>query len=88
MKVRNRETQEHGHSSEFNMHGLGEIIVYYEDGESDSDFIGNFDVLLSSGYWVSLRVALLMHQVITDNYDWRFREPLNDAEKERGYYYG
>ena len=74
----------HVRSSEFNIHGLSEIIVYYADG-CDSDFIFNFDVELKDGSWKDMHQAFEDHYIITDNLDTEFFYPECDADRNRGY---
>lgn len=85
MKVRNKKTGTIGQSSTFNTHALAEIIVYTDD--CTSDFIRDYDVFIESiGEWVDMHEAFDKKLIITDNYNTNFREPLNEAEKERGWY--
>lgn len=47
MKVRHKKNRHIGFSEKFNEHGLGEIIIGFDDGEMDSDYISNYDVMLT-----------------------------------------
>src|SRR5690606_11492436 len=89
MRLRHRTTQVNCYSSDLNTNALGEIVVYYDDGGADSDYISNYDVLLKTGpragQWIPLTEAFKHHDVIVDNYNTRFGEPLADADRERGY---
>lgn len=85
MKVRNKKTGTIGQSGDFNVHAMSEIIVYTDD--CTSDFISNYDVFIESiGEWVDMHEAFKQKLIITDNYNTNFREPLNEEEKERGWY--
>jgi hypothetical protein len=73
-------------SDRLNTHSLNEIIVGYADDGMDSDYIHNFECLLSDGEWVPLEEAFKRHDVVTDNYNTVFREAKTDEEREKGYY--
>jgi hypothetical protein len=87
MKVRYKDKPEiAGDSSSFNMHGLGEVIVYFPEGDASSEEIRELEVYLDSRReWVSLSDALRRNDVITDNHVSRFAEPRDQAERERGW---
>jgi len=92
VKVRNKEKGYLGYSGGFNIHGMSEIIVHFDDGPdgepngADSCFIREYDVFLDSiQEWKDLAQAFKDKDVITDNYDTIFFEPRNKEEKERGY---
>ena len=74
-----------GDTSRFNTCGLGEVIVYFPDGEATSEEISELDVLLDTG-WVSMSEAFKTKKLIPDNYSLYFREPLTAAEYEKGWY--
>jgi hypothetical protein len=75
-----------GDSSTFNMHGLGEVIVYFPEGDATSEEIRELDVWLDSRQeWVPLGEALKRNDVITDNRVTSFREPRDQAERDRGW---
>jgi len=87
MKVRNKNTGALGYSSKFNMHAMAEIIVCFDEGDCDSDFISNYDVFLKvKNIWKSMNEAFRDKDVITDNYNSEFMEPRNEAERKRGWY--
>jgi hypothetical protein len=87
MKVRLTDKPEiTGYSSSLNTYGMGELIVYYDDGDASSDEISLYDVQLKDGTWLPLGQAFREKIVITDNYDSSFRESVTDEERERGYY--
>ena len=85
MKIRHKENGWLGTASQFNMHGIGEMIVYLED-DCDSDFIRDYDVFLeATQQWKDMRQAFKDHDLINDNYNTCFFEPANAEERERGY---
>lgn len=87
MKARNKKTGDLGHSSKFNMHAILEIIVCFDEGDCDSDYISNYDVYLESKQtWKPLDEAFRDKDIIEDNYCSEFREPRNEEEKQRGWY--
>jgi hypothetical protein len=75
-----------GWSSSLNTAGVGEVIITYEDGEMSSEYISEYDVLLSSGEWKCLRESFRSHDLVTDNTDVHFREPASSEERVRGWY--
>ena len=86
MKIRHKEKGWIGSSNQFNIHGLGEMIVCFDDG-ADSDFIRDYDVFIESEQkWIDMYDAFEQHLIITDNYNTRFCEPTNEEDKARGYY--
>jgi len=86
MKVRDKQTKWEGTSSTFNTSSpAGEVIVHYIDGDGDSVFIRDLEVLIN-GKWIDMAQAFKYKLLIRDNYNTQFREPLNEEEKERGWY--
>jgi hypothetical protein len=88
MKVRITDKPEvTGSSGSFNVHGIGEVIVMFDDGSADSMFISDLDVLLENlgGVWMHMRDAFKQHYLITDNYNTVFFEPKHQLDKDRGY---
>lgn len=83
MRVRHKKSGHIGSSGMFNTHGIGEIIVYFDD--CNSDFISNYDVELPDGTWKDLGDAFEDHDVIIDNYNTRFFYPENEEDMKRGY---
>jgi hypothetical protein len=87
MKVRQKSTGSTGQASRFNTHGLGEIFVGFDDGDMDSMMLADFDVFLPKlRQWKDMRQAFADKDIIPDNYNVCFGEPLNDEDRERGYY--
>lgn len=87
MKVKNKVKGYTGTATNFNTHGLGEMIVYFDDDDCSSEFIRDYDVLIESlGDWVDMREAFDKNLIIPDNYNTWFREPLNLEEEQRGYF--
>lgn len=85
MKVRNKKTGDIGSSGTFNTHGIGEMIVYFDDGDCASEFIHDYDIQLEDGSWKDLSKAFEDHDVIIDNYNTRFFFPSNEEDMKRGY---
>lgn len=89
MKLRHKELGYTAHSRSFNTSSISEIIVYYEEDDCDSVFIKDWDVWLKEKQeWKDLRKAFEDHDVITDNYNTIFFEPLTEKDRERGYTIG
>ncbi len=88
MLVRNKATKAEGQSNRFNNAAYAEIIVYFLDGDCSSEPVACYDVYLkSSGTWVDMEDALAQSLIIPDQYDIQFREPADELEKQRGWYY-
>ena len=86
MKVRNKITGDRGVSSLFNTSSqAGEVNVYYNEGDADSVFIKDLDVLINNE-WIDMSQAFKDKSLIPDNLNTQFREPLNDEEKKQGWY--
>lgn len=89
MRIRNKTTMSLAHSSSFNTNSIGEIIVLFEDGDADSDYIRNYDVLLENGprakRWMDLSEAFRARDVIPNNYNTNFAEPCSEEDRSRGY---
>jgi hypothetical protein len=83
MKVRYKGKHE-GFSGNFNTHGIGEAIMYFDDG-ADSVFISDLEVLLPNNEWKPLNDAFKDKDVINDNYNTRFFFPPTPEDRERGY---
>lgn len=79
MKVRLKSNHDTiGYSNEFNMHGLGEFIVIYEDGDASSEYIRDYDVYVESqDRWMPLREAEKLGYIKVDEYDHHFWEVNN-----------
>lgn len=106
MRVRHKDTKLQGYSEKLNLHGLGEIIVDFNDGDMASEFIRDYDVLLEVelprfapegdwehkedgtviGLWMDMKKAFREKKLITDNDNFRFREPLTQEEFDKGWY--
>ncbi len=87
MKVKNKNTGALGYSGKLNTHGLGEMIVYYEEGDCSSEYIKDYDAFIESeNEWIDMGEAFQQNLIITDNYNVDFREPVNADEKKRGWY--
>ncbi len=86
MKMRHKASGELADAAQLNENGLGEIIVYYDDGSASSDYIKEYEVELPNGSWKSLSRAMKDHDVITDNYNKYLAFPQNSVDRERGWY--
>lgn len=88
MKVRKKDDHNYvGVSNSFNPSGMGEILIYFEEGDADSDYISQYEVQLSDGNWKDMRQAFKDKDLISDNYNRCFAEPRNEEDRERGYYF-
>lgn len=87
MKVRYADKPESvAWSSQLNMGGLGEVIVWFDDGSADSEYSSALEVYLETqDRWISLNEAFRRHDLITDDRGSRFFEPPTDEDRERGY---
>lgn len=87
MTVKNKKTGIKGSSSTFNIHALAEIIVWFSDGECSSEYIKDYDVYLKkTKTWHDMQDAFQKKLIIPDNFNRAFREPVDEIEKERGWY--
>jgi hypothetical protein len=87
MRVRNKTKGYLGHSTDFNIHAMSEIIIYFDEGDCSSEFIKDYYVYIESiGEWMDMHEAFDKKYIITDNYNTCFAEPSNETEKERGYF--
>ena len=85
MKVRLKSDHEvTGFSNTFNPASGIEILVMYDDGGGDSDYIRYYEVLINDK-WIDMNDAFKNHDLITDNYYTKFFEPKDDKERKRGY---
>ncbi len=85
MKVRTK-TGSEGTSGNFNMASLSEVIVGFDDGFQDTFPIRELDVWISQKkYWLDLRLAFDTHEVIIDNHNRSFFEPISEEDRKRGY---
>lgn len=87
MRVRHKKTGAIGHSNNFNLHAIWEIIVYFDESDCSSAFVSECDVYLKSkNEWKSMDEAFREKDIITNNYNSYFREPRNKDERLRGWY--
>lgn len=77
-----------GFAREFNVHGLDEVIVGFDDeGGMDSCFIKDLEVFIEARQeWKDMSAAFRDRDLIPDNYNTRFAEPRSEAERAQGYY--
>jgi len=92
MRVKHKEKGYLGYSSDFNICGMSEIIVHFDDESdgtpngADSDYISNYEVFIEATQeWKDLHQAFKDKDVITDNYDTHFFEPTTKEDRERGF---
>lgn len=85
MRVRNKNSGTEASSGRLNTHGLGEMIVQFDEGDASSEYISDYEVQLPDGSWKDLPQAFRDHDVITDNYDTVFFFPRNDEDRRRGF---
>ncbi len=83
MKVRIKGGNEVGTSNKFNMSSSDEVIVFFNN-YLDSYYISDLEVCIDNK-WMSMSDAFNNHDLITDNHNTVFFEPLNDDERRRGY---
>lgn len=72
-------------TSNFNIHSLSEVLVYFPFGDADSMFIHELEIRLPNGEWKCMRQAFLDKDIIPDNYHTRFGYPKSVSDKDRGY---
>jgi len=75
-----------GFTNNFNMHSLSEVIVYFPEGDADSEFISKLEVKLEDGTWMSMLEAFGRRILVPNNYNERFRQARNDIEVKRGWF--
>lgn len=86
MKVKNKTTSTIGYSNKFNIHAISEIIVTFKEGDCSSEFISDYEVQLKTGEFKDMSTAFKDKDLISDNYNTEFREPINTEEFKRGWY--
>ena len=87
MKLRTVKNHVECESSTFNIISLDEIIFYYNDGSGYSLPISDFDVFLESlQMWKFMPDAFRDVDLIRGEFNDRFREPMNEEERQRGWY--
>ncbi len=85
MKVRTKTTKAEGTASDFNVNSIGEVVMYFAEGDADSMFIRELDVWIEPNGWKDMSTAFLDHDIITDNYNVHFFEPPTEEDRKRGY---
>lgn len=79
MRLRYKKTGTECWSNRFNPHGLGEVLT-----GDDSVYISELDVFVN-GEWKDLQQAFKNHDVLPDNLNLYFFEPVSEEDKQRGY---
>lgn len=74
-----------GYILRLNTHALVEAIVGFEEGDMDSCFFSDLDVLLPNDTWKDLEEAIQDHDVITNNYNTNLSFPQNEEDRKRGF---
>ena len=59
-----------GYASRYNVHSLNEMIVYFDDGDCDSDYVGAYEFQLRNGEWAPHRDP----RIVADDYNTCFGE--------------
>lgn len=72
MKLKHKVHGHIGYSSEFNMHGLGEMIVFFEEGDASSESISDYDVLIDDK-WIDMNEAFKSGLLVEDEFGKHFR---------------
>ena len=86
MKVREKNKEIIWHSSRFNIHGIGEMIVENEDYGADSVFIKDYDAWIEElQQWKDMGQAFRDRDIIIDNYNTYFFEPSTEEDRARGF---
>lgn len=80
-------TYELGVAHNFNIHGLGEVVCYFNKSGCESEFIEKLEVKLQNGTWKPLQKAFADRDIIPNNLSTEFDFPHSDTEREQGFYY-
>lgn len=84
MKFKHKVTGNECSGSEFNMHSMGEIIMYGDD--MWSDYPWEYDVFIEATQeWIDYKEACNQNLIINDNLNTRIFEPETEEDKLRGY---
>jgi hypothetical protein len=84
MKFKHKETGHECSGSNFNMHSMGEIIMYGDD--MWSDYPWEYDVFIEATQeWMDYKEACSQNLIINDNYNTMIFEPATEEDKIRGY---
>lgn len=78
---------EYGGATNFNTHGVGEVVCYFKNTGCDLEYIDNLEVQLSNGEWKPMSKAFEDKDIIINNINTEFDEPHSDTEREQGFYY-
>lgn len=73
-----------GHSSRFNTASVSEVVVGFDDGDQDSVYMRDLDVLIGND-WVDMGEAFRRKLIVPDNHNERFGEPRDEEARERGW---
>lgn len=76
-----------GHSGDFNIHAMAEVIVGFDGGDCDTMYIHDLEVFVTKlNAWKPLSNAFKDKDVIPDNYNRYFAEPGTEEDRKRGYF--
>jgi NADP-dependent 3-hydroxy acid dehydrogenase YdfG len=84
MRLRYKDSGEECGFRGLNIHALSEVLT-----GDDSVYFKDLDVYLEKTCppdWKDLRQAFKDKDIIVNNYNTTFREPLNEQERKQGYY--
>lgn len=82
MRIRDKKTKREGITTSFNIHGVSEVIVYWQDGDKTSEFISNLEIWL--GYreiWKDMFQAFKDDDLWIDDSNTYFFENPHDVGK-------
>ena len=86
MKVKGKTSEIIWYAHQFNIHGIGEMIIQNEEYGADSVYIKDFDVWLESKQeWKDMAQAFRDKDLIIDNYNTIFFELKTQEDKIRGF---
>lgn len=88
MKVRYKDNHDIvGYTNQFNLGGIGEVIVTFEDGDASSEYVSDLEIWLEHHQqWYPMSRAFQDKLLISDNYGRSFAEPKTGEERVRGWY--
>ena len=85
MRFKHKEKGYECKGDRFNMHSMGEVIMYGDD-DMWSDFPWEYDVFIEARQeWMEYKEACRQNLIINDNYNTRIFEPPTEEDKIRGY---
>lgn len=90
MQVRMKDNPElEFYSAEFNVYAIGEVLGCHKSFGVDLFFIKDLDVFIEKNInffaWKDMRQAFRDHDLITDNFNRYFFEPIKEEDRKRGF---